>query len=39
MRDVGVLCRSYYELPEAAKVFIKLAKAVLDSLPPCNTQA
>lgn len=39
MRDVGVLCRSYYELPEAAKVFIKLAKTVLDSLPPCNTQA
>lgn len=32
MRDVGFLCRSYYELPDVAKTFIKLTKQVLDSL-------
>ncbi len=28
-REVGFLCRSYYELPEAAKAFIKFTKEVI----------
>lgn len=28
-REVGFLCRSYYELPEAAKAFIKYTKEVI----------
>lgn len=34
VRTVGILCRSYYELPDIAKTFIQLAKDAFDGLSP-----